>query len=88
VSIFEIHKHRHNFVKGHSIEGRRGQIEPKSMQKRHDELAEEMIKRGYNHNSPYIQPDLSRYNLNGFDVDIDKSLKDLHSRCNECLRSR
>ena len=35
----EIHKHRHNFVKGHSIAGRKGQIEPLAMQRRHDELA-------------------------------------------------
>lgn len=82
----EIHKHRHNFVKGHSISGRRGQIEPESMQKRHDELAEEMLRRGFNHNSPYVQPDLSHYNLNGFVVDKDESLRDLYSRCSECRR--
>jgi hypothetical protein len=55
----EIHKHRHSFVKKHSIFGRIGQIEPESMQSRHDELAIEMVNRGYKHNSPYIQPDLS-----------------------------
>jgi hypothetical protein len=82
---FEIHKHRHNFVKGYSIEGRRGQIEPMSMKKRHDELAKEMVNRGYNHNSPYEQPDLSHYNLDGFEVDKDAALKDLHNRCSECL---
>ena len=58
---FEIHLHRHNFVKGHSIRGRTFpvvQIEPISMQKRHDALAKEMLKRNMNHKSPYIQPDL------------------------------
>jgi len=83
---FELHKHRHNFVKGHSIEGRRGQIEPISMKKRHDELAKEMISRGYGHKSEYEQPDLSKYNLIGFIVDVDASIKDLHSRCQECLK--
>ena len=82
----EIHKHRHCFVKGFSIEGRRGQIEPAAMQERHDALAKEMIKRGYNHNSPYLQPDLSHYNLEGFTVNKEESLKDLHSRCPECLK--
>ena len=81
----EIHKHRHNFVKHHSIEGRRGQIEPLKMQKRHNELVIEMINRGYNHKSPYIQPDLSYYNLDDFVVDEKKSLKDLSERCSECL---
>lgn len=80
----EIHKHRHNFVKGHSIEGRRGQIEPISMESRHDELAREMKRRGFNHKSPYSQPDLSAYKLDGFVVDIEKSLHDLKCRCSEC----
>lgn len=35
----ELHKFRHMFIKGHSIEGRRGQIEPAAMKDRHDELA-------------------------------------------------
>ena len=70
----EIHKHRHNFVKQHNITGRIYpivQIEPENMKSRHDELAKEMIKRGYNHNSPYEQPDLDylpnnqRYSFHG-----------------------
>lgn len=82
----ELHKHRHNFVKGHSIEGRRGQIEPISMEKRHDELAKEMISRGYNHKSEYEQPDLAKYNLVGFTVDVAASTQDLHARCQDCLK--
>ena len=80
----EIHKHRHNFVKGHSVEDRRGQIEPESMQSRHDELAEEMLSRGMNHKSPYEQPDLSKYNLQGFIVDKKESLQELQKRCPKC----
>ena len=80
----EIHKHRHCFEKGYRIEGRRGQIEPNVMQKRHDELAKEMIARGMNHKSPYKQPDLSCYNLNGFVVDKNSSLELLMNRCEEC----
>ena len=81
---FEIHQHRHNFVKGHSIEGRRGQIEPESMSQRHDDLAEEMLSRGMKHESPYVQPDLSEYDLSGFTVDRNDSMLDLKARCCEC----
>ena len=76
----EIHKHRHNFVKGHSIAGRRGQIEPEAMKRRHDELAGALK----NHKSPYELPDLSNYDLSDFTVDLSKSAKDLANRCPKC----
>jgi len=85
----ELHKHRHNFVKQHSISGRIFpivQIEPESMKARHDELVREMLRRGCNHNSPYEQPDLSylpgdeRYAR----VDLEESLMDLVERCGDC----
>lgn len=85
----EIHKHRHNFVKHHNIHGRVFpivQIEPLSMQVRHDELASEMLRRGYNHQSPYEQPDLS-YLSDGdrnARVDLSISASDLMNRCVEC----
>lgn len=87
----EIHKHRHNFVKQHSILGRIipvVQIEPKSMKSRHDELAEEMIRRGFNHNSPYEQPDLSYLpkEQRNAKVDLEVSKRDLMERCEECRR--
>ena len=79
----EIHKHRHNFVKRHKMDGRKGQIEPQAMQSRHDELAQEMIRRGYNHNSPYEMPDIGY--LGEFPrVDVRKSIADLCGRCEEC----
>ena len=81
----EIHKHRHNFVKGHSIEGRRGQIDPAAMGRRHDALAAEMLRRGFNHASPYTQPDLAGYDLAGHGVDVVAARADLHARCGECL---
>ena len=85
----EIHKHRHNFVKHHSIRGRVFpvvQIEPVSMKSRHDELTEEMLRRGYNHNSPYEQPDLSYLSDEDRNsrVDINVSILDLYERCAEC----
>jgi hypothetical protein len=82
----EIHKHRHVFEKKQSIAGRYGQIEPESMKKRHDELAAEMIRRGYKHDSPYEQPDISylperdRFGT----VDRETSLRLLISRCQDC----
>jgi len=80
----EIHKHKHNFEKKHSMAGRLGQIEPASMEARHDELAREMVRRGYNHKSPYSQPDVSY--LPQMTVDIRQSLDDLQSRCEECTK--
>lgn len=88
----EIHKHRHNFVKQHSISKRVSpvvQIEPKSMQTRHDELAAEMLRRGFNHQSPFEQPDISY--LPDFErnavVDISISMSDLIERCPICEKN-
>jgi hypothetical protein len=79
----------YNFVKQHSVAGRMSpivQIEPLNMKIRHDELAEEMIRRGYNHNSPYELPDLSYLpeHLLNASVDIDNNIIDLCNRCKEC----
>lgn len=85
----EIHKHRHNFVKQHKITGRVKpvvQISPHMMKTRHDELAEEMTRRGGNHQSPYELPNLShlideeRY----ANVDVKLSTLDLVFRCKAC----
>ena len=87
----EIHKHRHNFVKKHNITKRINpvvQIEPENMKKRHDEISEEMTNRGYNHKSPYEQPNLShlkpeeRYAK----IDLNISIIDLTQRCTECTK--
>ena len=58
------------------------------MSKRHEELVLEMLCRGYNHKSPYIQPDLShlsdeeRYAV----ADIEFNKQDLADRCPECRK--
>lgn len=86
----EIHKHRHNFVKGHSIKGRiqGNAVEPKKMKQRHDALAEEMINRGYNHSSPFEQPDLSSYSEQDQNatVNVNESFALLINRCPDCRR--
>jgi hypothetical protein len=85
----EIHKHRHVFVKQYKIDKRISpivQICPEQMKIRHDMLAQEMIKRGYNHKSPYELPDLSylsnnqRYAI----ADILYNIRDLFERCDKC----
>jgi len=88
----EIHKHRHNFEKHHKIDRRISpvvQIEPKSMQTRHDELAMEMLRRGFNHKSPYEQPDISYLpeHQRFAEVDLDISIDDLINRCPECFKN-
>lgn len=60
-----------------------GYLEPQNAQQRHDELAEEMLKRGYKHESPLI---INGMKLPVGHVDSDKSLSDLLSRCKECKR--
>ena len=59
--------------KKYKMNGRVGQIEPTKMEERHNELALEMLNRGYNHQSPYKQPDVSY--LPVMVVDRDKSIK-------------
>jgi hypothetical protein len=86
---FEIHKHRHNFVKKHNIAGRISpvvQIEPMAMSKRHDQLAKEMLRRKMNHKSDYIMPDISylKSELRNAKVNIEISKQDLLSRCKNC----
>lgn len=88
----EIHKHRHNFVKQHSISKRVSpvvQIEPSSMGQRHDELAAELLRRGFNHQSPFEQPDLSylpEVERNAR-VDLSVSYADLSERCPICSKN-
>ena len=88
----EIHKHKHNFVKKHSVSKRviLNQIEPKSMKTRHDILANEMIARGFNHVSPYEMPDISYLpkEYQEYIVNVDSSYKDLTTRCLKCKQRR
>lgn len=83
----EIHKFRHNFEKRHNMARRLSpvvQIVPHRMQDRHDALAAEMARRGYNHQSPYTQPDVSH--LPEVTADLDYNRHDLGARCPDCLQ--
>ncbi len=87
----ELHKFRPSFVKKTSIKGRIFpivQIEPQYMKIAHDEVAEEMLRRGYNHQSLYELPDLSYLpdNQRYAKVDIGYNIADLFDRCSKCYQ--
>ena len=85
---FELHQHRHLFVKRHSIAGRVAGpvtlIEPLAMKRRHDELAATLR----THKSPYEMPDLSYLPPEHREarVDVAESLRELARRCPDCRR--
>lgn len=85
---FEIHKHRHNFEKRHSIAGRVSgeviQVEPEAMKRRHDELAATLK----SHRSPYGMPDLSYLPVEHREakVDQEESVRELLRRCPDCRK--
>jgi len=92
---FEIHKHRHVFVKGHGIAGRvaGNAVEPEAMGRRHDELEREIRRRAREAgrkppSSPYEQPDLSAYSVEHrcFKIDREAARELLMDRCPECRR--
>ena len=77
-----------SIIKQKSLDGyiRENCIEPLSIKSRHEELKNEMILRGYKHNSS-----LPEFNLNyltnevrNYKINKNKSLNDLISRCPEC----
>jgi hypothetical protein len=91
----EIHKHRHNFVKGHSIAGRiaGNAVEPEAMQSRHDDLEAEIVRRALAAGrkppcSPFEQPDLSGYpaEYRTYKINIEQSRALLVDRCPDCRK--
>jgi hypothetical protein len=67
-------------------------LELKSLKKRHDELAVEMVRRGYNHQSPVewkekgIDSVVQTDEVKNSKVDRSLALEDLHARCSECRK--
>jgi hypothetical protein len=82
------HVEMHMFVgtlqKGVSVEGyvNGGLFDSRDLKTRHDELVEEMTRRGYNHKSP-LPTTFDAEAYPGI-IDIDYNLKDLATRCIEC----
>ena len=84
----ELHKFLNNWTKKHAITGRIAinAIEPMSYEKRHTELAQEMLSRGMNHQSPLVQPDFSYLppEQQHYEVNQKQSLGLLHEKCEKC----
>jgi hypothetical protein len=73
-------------TKGKDVEGyiTRGLVDTRLIGPRHDELVKEIEHRGFNHNSPLKYKDkIQRGDVNG-----NKSLKELRSRCKNCRDRR
>jgi len=81
------HLEMHMFVgaikSGISIEGyiTNGLVNPRAIKERHDQLAEEMVRRGYRHQSS-LEFDCSK--LRKVRVNVENSIKELRHRCKEC----
>lgn len=82
------HVEMHMFVgtlnKNKNIQGYldKGLVEVHNIKKRHDELAKEMKKRGYNHKS-----NLPKYKVRRIGkVNVKENEKDLFKRCKECRK--
>lgn len=58
-----------------------GLIEPQSIERRHKELSQELLNRGYKHESPLF---VLKTKPVGY-VEIEESLKELKRRCKKCL---
>ena len=84
----ELHKFRPAFAAGRRMLGRIGQVEPEAMFTRHRQLADEMRRRGYGHNSTYRMPSLAYLSIaeRWSRVDVAQSLRELASRCPQCRR--
>ena len=84
----ELHKFLHNWEKQRSMDGyiENNCIEPSSYKQRHDEVANEMLKRGMNYKSPLSQPDFSYLPVwqQNFKVDKEKNKQTLLERCEKC----
>lgn len=73
------HPHGEAIVEGHA---RKGQVDVALLEMRHDQLVDEMEKRGFNHDSPF-EYDISEYEDMG-DIDVDEKIADLRERCDDC----
>ncbi len=70
---------------GKKLDGyiRSGFVEIHNIRRRHDELAQEMVRRGYRHNSP--MEDSPFLAMSG-SVNSKRSYEELRFRCAECER--
>jgi hypothetical protein len=57
-------------------------VNPSKIYERHKDIVKEMKKRGFNHRSDL--PDLSGKELPACEVNVEKSVRELFSRCEKC----
>ena len=62
-------------------------LEPKSIARRHEALAAEMIRRGYRHASPLAQPTVTSGQRPEARVNRKAALAELVRRCADCAKS-
>jgi hypothetical protein len=80
------HLEMHMFLgclkKGISLKGyiKKGLVEVHNIVKRHDNLALELVRRGYFHRSPMVYPDLYKAGR----IDVKSNILELRKRCFEC----
>lgn len=77
VGTLRNHPHGEAIVRGHA---EKGQVDTSRIQARHDALAEEMTRRGMNHQSPMDYAD--EHDLG--DLDLAANRADLAERCADC----
>lgn len=84
----EMHMAAASLARGRSVAGHveRGQLEPHRIVERHDELAAEMLRRGYRHDASKALRDFTYTGPVGR-IDETDSLAELARRC-ECCRAR
>ena len=87
---YEMHMFLGSYKKNISLKGfiNNGMLDPSCMLERHEELVDEMSKRGYDHDSP-IENELCLSLANDYKdyescVDVDENIKELIKRCEEC----
>ena len=81
----EMHMFMGTIAKGRSIGGylENKLVNPAMIRYRHDQLAYEMVKRGYNHQSPLTKPALI---LPFREINVVANMAELARRCPECKR--
>lgn len=77
VGAIRKHPHGEAIALGHA---KKGQVDTSLIQERHDELAEEMERRGHNHDSPLDYED----SIDAGEIDSLKTQDMLADRCKEC----
>lgn len=91
----ELHMLAGSLLRGKSVEGfvRQGLLEPARLYQRHEDLAHEMLARGYKHQSPLPDEDDVQAALAGYpdhvrhaSVELAVSEQELRRRCTHCAQ--